>query len=301
MHIRKPHAAMFASPGMGHVMPVMELAKRLSANHGFKVTVFVLETDAASVQSKFLNSTGVDLVNLPSPDISGLVNPEDRLVTKIGVIMREAVPALRSKIAAMHQKPTALIVDLFGTDALCLAAELNMLAYVFFASNARFLGVSMYYSTLDKDIKEDHAVQRSPLAVPGCEPVRFEDTMDSYLVLDEPVSRDLVRHYLAYPKADGILVNTWEEMEPKSLKSLQDPKLLGRVARVPVYPVGPLCIPIKSSKNEHPVFDWLNEQPDESVLYISFGSGGSLTASQLTELAWGLDHSQLLRMKRSFY
>ncbi|CAA0404945.1 unnamed protein product [Arabidopsis thaliana] len=292
MHITKPHAAMFSSPGMGHVLPVIELAKRLSANHGFHVTVFVLETDAASVQSKLLNSTGVDIVNLPSPDISGLVDPNAHVVTKIGVIMREAVPTLRSKIVAMHQNPTALIIDLFGTDALCLAAELNMLTYVFIASNARYLGVSIYYPTLDEVIKEEHTVQRKPLTIPGCEPVRFEDIMDAYLVPDEPVYLDLVRHCLAYPKADGILVNTWEEMEPKSLKSLQDPKLLGRVARVPVYPVGPLCRPIQSSTTDHPVFDWLNKQPNESVLYISFGSGGSLTAQQLTELAWGLEESQ---------
>ncbi|CDY70793.1 BnaAnng35060D, partial [Brassica napus] len=47
-----------------------------------------------------------------------------------------------------------------------------------------------------------------------------------------------------------------------------------------------------SSKTVHPVLDWLNQQPDESVLYISFGSGGSLTAKLLTELAWGLEQSQ---------
>ncbi|CAA7056929.1 unnamed protein product [Microthlaspi erraticum] len=292
MQLTKPHIAMFSSPGMGHVIPVIELAKRLSVNHGFHVTVFVLETDAASAQSKFLSSSGVDIASLPSPDISDLVDPADHVVTKIGIIMREAVPALRSKIAAMHQKPTALIIDLFGTDSLCLAAEFNMLTYVLIASNARYLGVAIYYPTLDQDIQDEHAKQRKPLQIPGCEPVRFEDTMDAYLVPDEPVYRDLVRHCLAYPKADGILVNTWDEMEPKSLKSLQDPKLLGRVARVPVYPIGPLCRPVELSKIDHPVLDWLSEQPDESVLYISFGSGGSLTAKQLTELAWGLEQSQ---------
>ncbi|CAN7050986.1 unnamed protein product [Brassica rapa subsp. trilocularis] len=292
MQITKPHAAMFSSPGMGHLIPVIELAKRLSANHGFRVTVFVLETDAASAQSKFLTSSGVDFVNLPSPDISQLVNPADHVVTKIGVIMRETVPALRSKIAEMNQKPTALIIDLFGTDALCLASEFNMLTYVLIASNARYVGVATYYPTLDKDVKEEHTVQRKPLEIPGCEPVRFEDTMDAYLVPDEPLYRDFIRHCLAYPKADGILVNTWDEMEPRSLKSLQDPKLLGRVARVPVYPVGPLCRPVETSETDHPVLNWLNEQPDESVLYISFGSGGSLTAKQLTELAWGLEQSQ---------
>ncbi|KAJ0236577.1 UDP-glycosyltransferase 72E2 [Hirschfeldia incana] len=293
MKITKPHAALLSSPGMGHIIPVIELAKRLSADHAFQVTVFVLETDAASAQSKYLNSTGVNVVNIPSPDISDLVDPEDHVVTKIGTMMREAVPALRSKIAAMIQKPTALIVDLFGTDALCLAEEFKMLTYVFMTTNARFLGVTIYYPTLDKDVKEAHTVQRKPLEIPGCEPVRFEDTLDAYLVPDEPLYRDFVHHCVAYPKADGILVNTWDEMEPKTLKSLQDPELLGRFARVPVYPIGPLCRPVEeSSKILHPVLDWLNQQPDESVLYISFGSGGSLTGKMLTELAWALEQSQ---------
>ncbi|CAN8264077.1 unnamed protein product [Cochlearia groenlandica] len=294
MQMKKPHAVMLSSPGMGHLIPVIELAKRLNSNHGFHVTVFVLESDAASARSMFLNPSGggVDVVTLPTPDISGLVDTSDHVVTKIGVIMRESVPALRSKISAMHQKPTALIIDLFGTDALSLAPQFNMLTYVLIASNARYLGVALYYPTLDKFIKEEHTVQKKPLEIPGCEPVRFQDTMDAYLVPDQPLYHDFVRHCLAYPKADGILVNTWDDMEPKSLKSLQDPKLLGRVARVPVYPIGPLCRPLESTKTDHPVLNWLNQQNDESVLYVSFGSGGSLTAKQLTELAWGIEHSQ---------
>ena len=197
MQITKPHAALLSSPGMGHIIPVIELAKRLSANHGFRVTVFVLETDGTSAQFKFLNSTGLDVVNLPSPDISELVDPADHVVTKIGVIMRETVPALRSKIAAMTQKPTALIVDLFGTDALRLASEFKMLTYAFITSNARFLGVTIYYPTLEKYVKEEHTVQRKPLEIPGCEPVRFEDTLDAYLVQDEQLYRDFVSKCLA--------------------------------------------------------------------------------------------------------
>lgn len=38
--------------------------------------------------------------------------------------------------------------------------------------------------------------------------------------------------------------------------------------------------------------DWLNEQPSRSVIFVSFGSGGTLTAEQITELAWGLEKSQ---------
>ncbi|CAH2064450.1 unnamed protein product [Thlaspi arvense] len=296
-HVTRPHAAMFASPGMGHVIPVIELGKRLAGSHGFHVTIFVLEADAASAQSQFLNSpcsdkTLVDVVGLPSPDISGLVDSSTNIGIKLLTMMRETIPTLRSKIAEMQHKPTALIVDLFGMDALRLGGEFNMLTYIFVASNARLLAMIIYFPTLEKDVEEDHIIKKKPLAVPGCEPVRFEDTLETFLDPTAELYREFIPFGLVFPTVDGIIVNTWDDIEPKTLKSLQNPKLLGRIARVPVYPVGPLSRPVDPSKTNHPVLDWLNKQPDESVLYISFGSGGSLTAKQLTELAWGLELSQ---------
>ncbi|KAL1189824.1 UDP-glycosyltransferase 72E1 [Cardamine amara subsp. amara] len=296
MKITKPHAAMFASPGMGHVIPVIELGKRLAGSHGFHVTIFVLEADAASAQSQFLNSPGCDatlvnVIGLPPPDISGLVDPSAFFGIKLLIMMRETIPILRSKIAEMQHKPTALIVDLFGMDALRLGDEFNMLTYIFIASNARFLAVALYFPTLEKDVEEEHIIKKKPLVLPGCEPVRFEDTLETFLDPTQQIYQEFVPFGLVFPTADGIIVNTWDDVEPKTLKSLQDPKLLGRITRVPVYPIGPLCRPVDPSKTNHPVLDWLNKQPDESVLYISFGSGGSLSAKQLAELAWGLELS----------
>ncbi|KAL0890404.1 hypothetical protein Bca101_014387 [Brassica carinata] len=297
MQITRPHAAMFSSPGMGHIIPVIELGKRLAGSHGFQVTIFVLEADAASAQSQFLNSPGcdatpIDIIGLPSPDISGLVDPSAYFAIKLLTMMRETIPTLRSKIKEMQHKPTALIVDLIGLDALRLGEEFNMLTYVFMTSNARFLAVALYFPTLEKDVEDEHIIKKKPLVIPGCEPVRFEDTLETFLDPTDQIYQEFVPFGLVFPTADGIIVNTWDDMEPKTLKSLQDPNLLGRIARVPLYPIGPLCRPVDPSKTNHPVLDWLNQQPDESVLYISFGSGGSLSAKQLTELAWGLEMSQ---------
>ncbi|EOA26036.1 hypothetical protein CARUB_v10019444mg [Capsella rubella] len=297
MKTTKPHAVLLASPGMGHVIPAIELGKRLAGSHGFHVTLFVLEADAASVQSQFLNSPGsdatfLDVISLPTPDISGLVDPSAVFGIKILVMVRETIPTLRSRIAEMEYKPTALIVDFFGLDALPLGGELNMLTYIFIASNARFLSVALYFPTLDKDKEEEHTINKQPMVMPGCEPVRFEDTLEGFLDPNDQLYREFVPLGLVFPTADGIIVNTWDDMEPKTLKSLQDPKLMGRIARVPVYPIGPLSRPVDTSKTNHPILDWLNKQPDKSVLYISFGSGGSLSAKELTELAWGLEMSQ---------
>ena len=37
---------------------------------------------------------------------------------------------------------------------------------------------------------------------------------------------------------------------------------------------------------------WLDGQPERSVVYLSFGSGGVLSIEQMNELAWGLELSQ---------
>lgn len=40
-----------------------------------------------------------------------------------------------------------------------------------------------------------------------------------------------------------------------------------------------------------PVLQWLDDQPKSSIIYVSFGSLATLSASQLIELAMGLEAS----------
>lgn len=42
---------------------------------------------------------------------------------------------------------------------------------------------------------------------------------------------------------DGILVNTWQELESETLGALKHKKYLSLGTKVPVYPVGPLIRP----------------------------------------------------------
>lgn len=61
-----------------------------------------------------------------------------------------------------------------------------------------------------------------------------------------------------------------------------------------IYPVGPL---IQTGSNEwvngSSCLKWLDKQLPNSVLYVSFGSGGSLPRDQINELALGLELSNL--------
>ena len=80
-------------------------------------------------------------------------------------------------------------------------------------------------------------------------------------------------------------MNTFHELEPQTLEALNDKRKLGLVANAPVYPIGPLVRSVEPGMRSK-VLSWLDMQPKESVIYVSFGSGGTLSAKQTIELAW---------------
>ncbi|KAI3412350.1 Glycosyltransferase [Psidium guajava] len=296
MQNAKPHAVLLASPGMGHFIPVVELGKRLATHHDLEVTIFVVAADASITESPLFKPprtpNPLNLVLLPPVDISALVDSTTSVVIQLMIMMRESLPLLRAAFAAMKNRPAALIVDLFGIEALAIAGEFDMLKYVFITSTAWFLAITVHFPYIGEEAEHKHRVMRRPLDIPGCRSIRYEDTLDLFL---DPTDRNLYSGFtrigMEVSNADGILVNTWQDLEPLTLRALENEKFLGRVVKGSVYPVGPLVGPIgQSSKSE--LMDWLDMQPMKSVIYVCFGSGGTLSVKQTAELAWGLELSQ---------
>ncbi|XP_030462702.1 anthocyanidin 3-O-glucosyltransferase 5-like [Syzygium oleosum] len=294
---KKLHAALLSSPGMGHLIPVIELGKRLVVHHGFEVTVFVLSSQASHAEAEIIESTMtpklLNVVELPPPDLSAAtLGPDAGVIMRLVVMMREARPAFRSALAAMEARPDVLIVDLFGTEHLCTGEELGIPKYVYVPSNAWFLALLLHSPTLDKEVKGEYVDRTEPLEIPGCKPVRPEDVVDPMPDRLDQQYREYVRMAGETPTGDGILLNVWEDLQAETLAALRNEEFLGRVANGPVYTVGPLIRPVRLAGLGKELLEWLDKQPSESVIFVSFGSGGTLSAEQLVELAWGLELSQ---------
>lgn len=217
------------------------------------------------------------------------------IVVRIAVIMRESLPALRSAITAMKILPKVLIVDIFGTEAFEIAQQFGMRRYFFDTCNTRLLALITYFPTIDKEKEYNHINKQQPLQLPRCAPVRFEDTFEPYCNPNDPMYVVSFRIGVEIPMADGILVNTWQDLQPITLGALRDDEIWRQVIKVPIYPIGPL-VKLRQVEQQFPrgnkVLEWLDMQPSESVIYVSFGSGGTLSKSQIAELAWGLELSQ---------
>ncbi|KAL4594878.1 hypothetical protein ACB092_12G051100 [Castanea dentata] len=270
METSKAHVALLPLPGMGHLIPFLGLGKLFVTHHNFKVTIFLVSIHHSS-QTLFktiiseMSNELCNIVQFPPVDITSVVDPNATVGLRLSVTMREIVPALRSSIATMKPCPTVLITDIFGTDAFSVAEEFDMLKYVFSPSNAWILALTIYTPVLDKEVKDEYVYQKEPLKIPGCASVRVEDLFDPLLDRTNQQYDEYLHAGIRLRTSDGVLMN------------------------LPVYPGGPIVTQSGNSSKSGLLYDWLNKQPNDSVVYVSFGSGTTLSHEQMTELAFGLE------------
>ncbi|CAN8308842.1 unnamed protein product [Cochlearia groenlandica] len=295
---KSTHVAIIPSPGMGHLIPLVEFAKRLVHRHGVTVTFIVVgESPPSKSQRSVLESlpsSSISSVFLPPADLSDLP-PTTRIETRISLTVTRSNPELRrvfESFAAENRLPAALVVDLFGTDAFEAAVEFHVAPFIFFPTTANVLSFFLNLPKLDETVSCEYRELTEPVKLPGCVPVQGKDFLDPAQDRKDDAYKWLLHNTKRYKEAKGILVNSFFELEPNAIKALQEP---GFDDRPPVYPVGPLVNNDKQEAKpvqESECLKWLHNQPLGSVLYVSFGSGGTLTSKQFDELAFGLADSE---------
>ncbi|KAK8508082.1 hypothetical protein V6N13_055536 [Hibiscus sabdariffa] len=81
---------------------------------------------------------------------------------------------------------------------------------------------------------------------------------------------------------DGVLINSFEELEKQSLEMLLNKGL------PPVFPLGPF-LPLEfEGESSFAPLEWLENQRESSVVYVSFGSRTTMCKEQIRELGKGL-------------
>ncbi|KAJ0770164.1 putative hydroquinone glucosyltransferase [Helianthus annuus] len=291
------HIAIFPSPGMGHLIPLTELAHRLLLHRRLFIT-FIIPTAAGSPvkpQNDILNSMpeNISSIFLPSVDLSDI--PEDAaLETRIILTLTRSLPALRQTLTeltgeSIRKRPSALVVDLFGPPSFEIAKEFNIPAYLFCTVSAMSLVSIFHIPIFDQTYDCEYRDLPEPVRLPGCVPVHGANMPEPLQDKKNDAYVGVVESSKMFSLAKGVLVNSFLELEPGPFKAMEE----GDWCKPKIYRVGPL---IRSgSENQtgegFECLKWLDEHPVGSVLFVSFGSGGTLSQQQLDELAFGLEQS----------
>ncbi|KAJ3670923.1 hypothetical protein LUZ60_008349 [Juncus effusus] len=286
----KPHIVLIPSPGIGHLIPFVQFAKRLVQYHGFSVTFLTFSNFDSPAQSNFRSSLqDISTISLPFIPLNDLP-PKARPETIVATLISRSVPHVRASLLALKQRVhiATFLVDLFGSEVLHVAKELSIPHYIFFTSNCSSLSFFLHFPSLHETTSCEYRDLPEPFVMPGCLPLLGEDFPDTVMERKHDAVEDCIQVMKRYYDAQGILVNSFEHMEPIVAKVLTEET----EAHPPIYLIGPL---IRSGSDEEDKFgclDWLDQQPKNSVLYISFGSGGTLLTEQLAEIAFGLEASE---------
>ncbi|XP_037456771.1 hydroquinone glucosyltransferase-like [Triticum dicoccoides] len=290
------HVVMLTSSGAGHVLPVSELAKRLAVRHGFTVTIVTYASLSTPGHSSPLASLppGVSVAALPEVSISDL--PADaHLVTRILTVINRALPQLRDLLRSLLGLPagiTAFMTDMLCPAALAVSKEMGLPGYVFYTSSLMSLLSLLYTPELSRTTTCECRDLPEPVMLPGCVPLHGADLVEPVQNRSDPVYELMVDLGLNYLLAEGFIVNTMDALEHETLVAFQE--LSDKGVYPPAYAVGPFTrrrCP-DSDEVKHSCLRWLDNQPDGSVLYVSFGSGGALSTEQTAELAAGLEASE---------
>ncbi|XP_043694746.1 hydroquinone glucosyltransferase-like [Telopea speciosissima] len=286
------HIVILPSPGMGHLIPLAEFAKRLVLYHNFSVT-FIIPCDGPLSKAqkevlhslpKTINSVLLPPVNLD--DLSSDVRPEVRICLTI----TRCLPALREvlkDLISTTSRLSALVVDHFGLDALEVANEFKLFSYLFFPGPAMSLWLSFYLPKLDEMYSCEYRDLPEPVKLPGCVPVHGSDLFDPIQDRKNEAYSCMLNLSRRVVSADGILLNSFMDLEPGAIKAFMEG------GELQIYPVGPLIRTGSGDEGDpNECLKWLDDQPDGSVLFVSFGSGGVLSPKQLNELALGLEQSE---------
>ncbi|RZS11174.1 hypothetical protein BHM03_00042490 [Ensete ventricosum] len=289
--LRRPHVAMLPTPGIGHLMPLAELAKLLVDRHGFSITIITLAVSASKAQAALLSSLPPDISSLAlAPVPLHDLPPDAHIETTMSIAIVRSLLDLRDALSRLRSSTNlvAFVTDLFGTDAFPVARELGVPPYLFFPSNLLTLSLFLHLPELDATTTCEYRDLPEPLRLPGCVPIPGPDLLHPLQDRSNEANRWTVHHGRRYREAEGILVNSFEAMEPEAAKILRQHE----PGRPPVYLVGPLT-KSRTAKADGGLecMRWLDQQPPGSVLFVSFGSGGTLSTAQMAELAMGLELS----------
>lgn len=289
---------LYPSLGVGHLNPMVELAK-VFLRRGLTVVVAIIDSpdkDAVSADAVARLSAAnpdIEFRFLPVPSC-GKDHRHSHPVTRIIDVLRVANPAFRDFLRALPAVD-ALVLDMFCTDALDVAAELAAPAYFFMASALGYLATVLhlpfYYPTAPSSFKD---MPETVLRFPGVPPIRALDMVSTVQDRESDASRARLHQCTRMLEARGILVNSFGWLEPRALDAIRSGLCTPGNAMPPIHCVGPLVHRpgnTGGSGERHACLEWLDVQPDRSVVFVSFGSLGLFSTTQLREIARGLENS----------
>ncbi|KAL6897253.1 hypothetical protein ACP4OV_006949 [Aristida adscensionis] len=283
----------FPLPFQGHINPMLQLAGVL---HGRGLAVTVLHTRFNALDPAL--HPEFEFVAVPDgiPADVAAAGSIIEIILAMNAAM-EASPAvgevLASVLAAGDDRVACLFIDANLLAVQKAAAALGLPTIVLRTGSAACLGCFLAYPMLhEKGYLPLHQESKLYMPVKELPPLRVKDLFVSSKNKHESVRKVLSRATQTVKDSSGLVINTFDALETTEIERIRHELDLPVVlAAGPLHKLSSKSTGSSLLNEDYSCIDWLNMQPANSVLYVSFGSLASMDANEFVEVAWGLANS----------
>ncbi|CAI8612878.1 unnamed protein product [Vicia faba] len=305
MESQQLHVVFVPFPTPGHMIPMIDTA-RLFAKHGVNVTIINTHANASTFQKSIDTdfnsgySIKTQLIHFPSSQVGlpeGVENVKDGTNSEILGKIVQGILMLQDQIEILLQdlQPDCIITDMMYAWTVESAAKLNI-PRIHFYSSSIFSNCASYlvrkYRPHDDLVSDTHK-----FTIP-CLPHTIEMTplmLADWIRTKNSATGSFGAIYESEKRSYGTLYNSFHELESDY------EKLYKTTIGIKSWSMGPVSAWVNKDDEkianrgdigkEGELLNWLNSKPNESVLYVSFGSLTRLSHEQIVEIAYGLENS----------
>ncbi|XP_020219497.1 UDP-glycosyltransferase 83A1 [Cajanus cajan] len=289
-----PHFLAIPFPILGHMNPLMQFSQVL-AKYGCKITFLSSDETYDKLKSECAGNSKVMESHIKLVSLPDGVDPEDDRRDQAKVIfttintMRAKLPKLIEDINAVNtdNKVSCIIVTKNMGWALEVGRQLGIKGALFWPASATSLAsFNSIQKLVDEgivDSKSGLPTQNEQIQLSSHLPLMEATAMPWYCSNNAFFFLHMKQEMQNLNQGEWWLCNTTFDLESGAFST--SPKLL---------PIGPLLAHDHHNINslgqeDTTCIEWLDQQPPQSVIYVSFGSMVSLKPNQFKELALALD------------
>ncbi|EEF47785.1 UDP-glycosyltransferase 83A1 [Ricinus communis] len=298
---KKPHVIVIPYPAQGHVAPLMKLAYKL-ADHGIKVTFVNSESIhgriMAAMPENLEEKIPISLISI-SDGVESNRDRKDR-IKKLKSISSSMPGNLQKLIESLNQSAnhddqvSCVIADLTLKGALEVAKKMGIKRAGVLPYGVGNLALQLHAPKLIEDgiIDADGMPLKDEViclakTFPPCNSNELVWSVSGETEMQKFIFAQFIRDIAeAARNSNWLLVNSFSELEPSACDLIPD-----------ASPIGPFCAnnhlgqPFAGNlwREDSTCLNWLDQQPEDSVIYAAFGSTGVCNQQQLNELAIGLE------------
>lgn len=298
---RQLHFLLFPWLAQGHINPFVELSKALAMN-GHTVSFLSTPLNISRIKSSLTTQDWpgrIDLLEMPLPPTEGLTPGAECTAD----VPKEMAAPLKNAMDSMEKpfrsllgqiSPDYVVHDFSQYWTQSVAAEMGVASVFFIVFSPATCAHVFHPAKL-----QNRQITVEELAAP---PRGFPSSAISFRLYEAQGALPSYRGVpgqLSPPSrlarclegCVAVAVKSSFEDEEKYIRYFQD------VISVPVLSVGPLmpvAQPVASVSKGSYLLEWLDQQREASVVFVSFGSETFLSREEVRELALGLEASGLL-------